>query len=339
MRKVIITDTRRAEVVDVPAPRPKEDWALVRVLVAPMCTEYKAWLAGGRHEFLGHEAAGEVVEVAQPCGVAVGDRVVVMPQYPCGRCDLCLSGEYIHCQNSYPFDAFTGSPEGKATYAQYLLKPAWLLPKIPDDLTTEEGSLACCALGPSFGAFDRIRLDAQDTVLITGLGPVGLGAVINARFRGARVIGVESHPWRVERAKELGAEAVLDPGDPECAHHIRSLTGGMGVSAALDCAGVPAAHRLCLDATRRRGRVAFVGECWEPTTLRVSDDLIRKGLTVVGSWHYNRARVTAVFEVIRRMRRELRSLVSHVLPMSRVQEAFAISASHDCGKILLHPWE
>ncbi|MBM3496218.1 MAG: alcohol dehydrogenase, partial [Armatimonadetes bacterium] len=185
MLKAVITDVRRAEVVEVPAPKPVADWALVKVLVAPMCTEYKAFIGGGRYEYLGHEAAGEVAEVAQPCGVKPGDRVVVMPQYPCGRCDLCLSGEYIHCQRCVNFDAFTGGCEGKATYAQYLLKPAWLLPQAPDDLTIEQASLALCALGPSFGAFDLIGLNALDTVLITGLGPVGLGAVANARRRGA----------------------------------------------------------------------------------------------------------------------------------------------------------
>lgn len=339
MKKAIIAGVRQACLIEAPRPKPVADWALVKVLVAPMCTEYKAFLAGGRHEFLGHEAAGEVAEVAQPCGVQPGDRVVVMPQYPCGRCVLCLSGEYIHCENCPSFDAFTGSPEGKATYSQYLLKPAWLLPRIPDDLTIEEGSLACCALGPSFGAFDQIRLNAFDTVLITGLGPVGLGAIVNARFRGARVIGVESHPWRVERAAALGAEAVLDPRDPECLGKIRDLTQGTGVDAALDCSGVPQAHRLCIDAARRKGRVAFVGECGDTTFLRVSDDMIRKGLTVFGSWHYNRARVPAVFDVVRRMRSEIGLLVSHVMSMSRVQEAFEISASHDCGKILLHPWD
>lgn len=339
MQKAIIAEASRAEVVDAPMPEPVADWALVKVLVAPMCTEYKAFLGGGRHKYLGHEAAGEVVEVAQPCGVKPGDRVVVMPQYPCGRCDLCLSGEYIHCRECFDFDGFSGGPEGKATYAQYLLKPAWLLPRIPDDLTVEEGSLACCALGPSFGAFDLIGLNAFDTVLITGLGPVGLGAIVNARFRGARVIGVESHPWRIKRALELGAETVLDPRDPDCLRQATALTSGKGTDAALDCSGVPDAHRLCMDAARRKGRVAFVGECGDATTLRVSNDLIRKGLTLFGSWHYNRSRVQAVFEVIRAMRRETELLVSHAIPMRRVQEAFELSASHDCAKILLKPWE
>ena len=146
-------------------------------------------------------------------GVAVGDRVVVMPQYPCGLCALCVSGDYIHCEHGYDFAQFTGSPAGSATMAQYLLKPSWLLPRIPDDVPYERASLACCALGPSFNAWQAMGVGADDTVLITGAGPVGLGAVVNARFRGARVLVVEAAPWRAERARQMGAAAVLDPRD------------------------------------------------------------------------------------------------------------------------------
>lgn len=338
MKKAVILGERRAALVDAPVPQAKENWVVVKVHVAPMCTEYKAFVAGQPNEYLGHEAAGEVVEVAQPGKVRAGDRVVVMPLYPCGRCALCLSGDYIHCQHGISVAEFTGSREGSATMAQYLLKPDWLLPRIPDDVSYEDSSLACCALGPSFGALDRMQVDAFDTVLITGLGPVGLGALVNARFRGARAIAVESHPYRVARAREMGAAAVLDPGDPDVLAQIRALTGGIGVDKALDCSGVVAAQRLCIDATRRRGQVAFVGECQDELTIRVSPDLIRKGLTIHGSWHYNLNLFPRIMQVIRESPL-IPLLVSHVLPMSRIQEAMELSASHNCAKILLKPWE
>ncbi|MCC6446046.1 MAG: hypothetical protein IT210_21655 [Armatimonadetes bacterium] len=129
-----------------------------------------------------------------------------------------MSGEYIHCEQVYDYTAFIGSPEGIATMAQYLLKPDWLLPAIPEGVSYVHASLACCALGPSFGAFQAMRLSAFDTLLITGAGPVGLGAVVNARFRGARVIVAESVPWRVGRALAMGAECALDPGDDRMLH-------------------------------------------------------------------------------------------------------------------------
>ncbi len=338
MLKAVIAGERRVALVDVPTPQPKEDWALVKVHAAPMCTEYKSFLAGHRAEYLGHEAAGEVVAVAQPGKVKVGDRVVVMPLYACGECALCVAGDYIHCEHPVDIAAFTGSREGSATMAQYLLKPDWLLPAIPDGVSYERASLACCGLGPSFGAFQAMGLNAFDTVLITGAGPVGLGAVVNARFRGARVILVESVPWRVERARQMGVQDVLDPAASNVAAQVVELTHGLGVDCALDCSGTVPAQRLCIDATRRKGKVAYVGECSDELGIRVSPDLIRKGLTIIGSWHYNLSYFPLIMKVIQGSPL-IDLLISHVMPMSRVQEAMELSASHQCAKIILKPWE
>ena len=153
---------------------------------------------------------------------------------PCGVWPLCISGKYIHCESIVDFHAFTEGGEGRATMAQYLLKPDWLLPIIPEDISLQHGSMACCGLGPSFGAFERMGLNSFHTVMITGLGPVGLGAVVS--------------------------------------------------------------HRLCIDAARRRGQIAFVGQCHDETPLRVSADMISKGLTLVGSWHYNLKNVSHIWQ-------------------------------------------
>ena len=338
MKKVVILGERQAGLVETSIPQPKEDWALVKVHATPMCTEYKMFVAGHKAEFLGHEAAGEVVAVAQPGRVKVGDRVVVMPQWPCGQCELCVAGDYIHCEGDYDFEKFTGSQEGSATYAQYLLKPSWLLPKIPDGISYELASLALCGLGPSFGAFDAMGVDAFDTVLITGAGPVGLGAVVNAKFRGAKVIVSESIPYRGERAKMLGADVVINPHNDDGLEQVKALTGGRGVDKALDCAGVVPAQRFCIDATRRKGQVAFVGECNDELAIKVSPDMIRKGLTIRGSWHYNLSLFPRIMQVIQASP-VIQYLISHVLPMSEIQKAFELSASHQCAKIILKPWE
>jgi len=338
MKKAVILGERKAAVVEAPDPQPQADWALVKVHAAPMCTEYKGFVAGTEAASLGHEAAGEVAAVAQPGPVQVGDRVVVMPLFPCGRCWLCLAGDYIHCQSNYDFAAFTGSPEGQGTMAQYVLKPGWLLLPIPDGVSYEHASLACCALGATIGAFEMMGVDAFDTMLIAGAGPVGLGAVVNARFRAARVIVVESHPWRARRAMQLGAEAVLDPGGEDLAAQIRELTHGRGVDRALDCSGVPQAQRLCIDATRRKGKVAFVGESSEAVAIKSSPDLIRKGLALYGSWHYNISLYPRVMQVIAESPL-IDRLISHVLPMTDIQEAMELSASRECAKIILKPWD
>ncbi|MFQ6096516.1 MAG: zinc-binding dehydrogenase [Armatimonadota bacterium] len=338
MKKVVIVGKMQAAVVDVPDPRPKDDWALVRIHVAPMCTEYKAFLAGNEVQFLGHEAVGEVVEIAQPGKVQVGDRVVVQPQYPCGKCWLCLSGDYIRCRNNHDFVEFTGSREGSATMAQYILKPSWLLSEIPDDVSYEHAGLAICGLGPSFGAFEIAQVDAFDTVLIAGLGPVGLGGVINARYRGARVIGVESVPYRVQRAMELGAECVLDPADPDGLDQIMELTAGTGVDCAVDCAGSVEALRLCMRATRRQGHVIAVGGCHDDLPVKPTPELVQTGIVLTGAWHYNLNDYPKVMKVIQESP-VIGSLISHVFPMSQAQRALETSASHECAKVLLKPWE
>ena len=188
MKRAVILGERRAGLVEAPDPEPKDDWVVVKVHAAGMCTEYKGFVAGHKSEYLGHEAVGEVTAVARPGRVAVGDRVVVLPQFPCGKCPLCTAGEYVYCEHSTDFAAFHGSREGSATMAQYLLKPDWLLHPIPDGMSYECAALANCALGPAFGAFRLMGLGRFDTVLVTGAGPVGLGAVLIARYVGARVI-------------------------------------------------------------------------------------------------------------------------------------------------------
>ena len=340
MKQVSVTGKRRAGIETVPRPRARDNWVVVKVHVAPMCTEYKAFAAGAKHVAMGHEAAGEVVEVAQPSRVSVGDRVVVMPTNPCGKCALCLGGDYIHCRDGVDFAARHDAIAGISAMAQYLLKEDWLLLPIPDGMSYDHASMACCGLGPTFGAFQSMGVDRHDTVLITGLGPVGLGGVINGRYRGARVIGVDSNAYRANLALELGAEAVVNPLAEDALGQILALTSnGRGVDKALDCSGVVAAHRLCIDAARRKGVVAFVGECHDDTPLRISPDMIRKGLTMLGSWHFNLADAPRMMTMIGRLGDQLDKLITHRYPMAGIQSAWETQLSGHCGKVLLQPWE
>jgi len=336
MKRAVISGQKQAVLQDTPIPEPKEDWVLVKVHAVPLCTEYKGWLDG--HEYGGHEAAGEVVKVAQPGKMKVGDRVVVMPGSPCGKCSYCISGEYIHCQHFHNVAEFSGIKHGGDTHVQYLIKQDWLLVPIPDGISYEQASLACCGLGPTFGAMENMNVSAFDTVLITGGGPVGLGGVINAKYRGARTIMVEGVPYRQQKARELGADLVLDPNDPEIRLKILNFTNSIGVDQCLECSGTVEAQRLCMDVTRRRGQIALIGECGEDLAIKASPDFIRKGIVLLGQWHYNLNGVSKIMKVICESS-VVEKLITHVFPMSRIQEALEISASHNCAKIILKPWE
>lgn len=334
MKVAAIVGPEQSAIQNQPTPFARGAFVVVKVLVVPMCTEYQNFRNGKPNACLGHEAAGEVVEVDGSSRVRPGDRVVVMPQYPCGHCNLCSAGDYIHCQHNQDPLAATGNEAGTATFAQYLIKQDWLLLPAPDGMSLEHASMACCGMGPTFGAMERMAVDAFDTVLITGMGPVGLGGVINARQRGAKVIAVESHPYRADLARRLGVAAVIDPRATDAADQVRALTGGVGVDKAIETSGVPAAKSLLLNAVRRRGEAAFVG--WKGTV--EVDTVISKGLTIHGAWHWNLRLADRMMAAIAQSGPQIDMLITHRFPMSRVQEAWELQCTGNCGKVLLDPW-
>jgi len=337
MKVVAITGKQKCELVEKPDPKPKDNIVVVKVHVAPMCTEYKMYKEGQVSNNLGHEAVGEVAEADPSSRVKVGDRVAVMPLDACGKCSLCASGDYIYCKNRPDVLSKTGSEAGRATYAQYLIKQEHLLVPLPDDISYEHGGMSCCGLGPTFGAVRRMKTDASHTVLITGMGPVGLGGVINATYAGSRVIAVEMHPHRRKLAKELGAAEALDPND-DALSAILDLTGGLGADKTIDCSGAVPAQRLAIEATRRRGEVAFVGEAG-PLEIKVSNDMIRNGLSLLGVWHWNLTDTDQMIQLIRDSGEKLDKLITHTFPMSRTQDAFELQMTGECGKVLLNPWQ
>lgn len=336
MKVVSISGKRTCEIVERPDPSIKGDFVKIAIRSAPMCTEWHAYRDGATGDVLGHEAAGEVVEVAQPGRVAVGDRVVVMPQYGCGTCSLCLSGEHIHCRQPVDPYSFCGSKTGCATYAQFCIKQDWLLVKIPGDISYDHASMACCGLGPTFNAMQQMDVSPFDTVLVSGLGPVGLGAVVNARCRGARVIALESNEYRAALAKAIGVEAVVDPRDGHCLERIMELTAGRGADKSVETSSAETAPGLLVHATRHKGHVASVG--WGGPML--ARDIVARGLTVHGAWHWNHFRDSeAMLATIRQSRAILDKVITHVFAMRDVREAWELQLTGKCGKVILHPWD
>ena len=266
-----------------PEPQAKGDIVKVKLIVFPMCTEWQAWSIGKESHELGHEGVGLVVDAAASKMLKTGDRVVVMPHAGCGRCPACRSGEHILCTEQRDLLAETGSRSGIGCYAQYLLKPDYLLWKVPADLSTMHAAMAVCALGPTFTAMRRMAVTARDAVLVSGCGAVGLGAIVNARTIGARVIALEINPYRMELAASLGAEMVLDPRDPELIAKVRAATGGYGADAAIETSNNPSAPPAVLELVRPRGRLAFVTWSGEVPVPRITG----KGIDIFGCWHWN----------------------------------------------------
>jgi L-iditol 2-dehydrogenase len=335
MKIAAITGPHQSAVLDRPAPQIKGNFVLIKITLSPMCTEFKAYKEGWCSEEIGHEAVGIVVDAPPGARVRAGDRVVVMPQTPCGKCALCTSGDYIYCEHTFDPKAACDSPTGVATYAQYAIKQDWQLIPIPDGMPDAHAAMACCGFGPTFGAMQNMHLDAFDTLLITGLGPVGLGAVINAVYRGARVIGIESNSYRARLALELGAAAVIHPEDPDALQQVRSLTGGRGADKVIDCTAIPAAQKFAIQAARVRGHVSFVG--WGGHI--ELDNMVPRGLTLQGAWHWNLNDSARIMQVIGACGISIDQMVTHTFPLTRVQDAWELQLTGQCGKVMLDPWE
>jgi L-iditol 2-dehydrogenase len=337
MKRAIISGERQAEIVNAQEPDPVKDWVKVKVHAAPMCTEHKGFTEGNEQEYLGHEAAGEVVEVDEAAQFDVGDRVVAMPLYSTRDSPLYRTGDYIYA-NKLNVEEATGSMEGSATYAQYLLKPDWLLAEIPDGVSYEHGSMACCGLGPTLGALDRMSTTAFQTVLVNGLGPVGLGGVINAAYRDSHIIAVEPTEYRAELGLELGADEVIDPVGTDVVERVLELTDGQGVDRAIDCTGIPQAQRAMIDSLRTRGEAAFIADAGE-IDLDVGSDMVYRGLTLHGSWHYSEELIPDMMRMIPDVSDQLDTLITHEFPLDNIQSAFELQETRECGKVLLKPWE
>jgi len=334
MRSVEITGPREARIVEAPDPTAKGDVVTVRILVAPMCTEWQGWRAGKCGGELGHEAVGIVTDAAGSTRLQVGQRVIAMPHWGCGQCPSCRAGEHIHCTAQRDILTETGSTCGLGGYADMLIKPDYLLYPVPEDIPTEHAAMALCALGPSFTAMERMGVGPEDTVLVSGCGAVGLGAVVNAVTLGARVIALEPNPWRAALARDLGAAEVLDPRAPDIVAQVRALTGGQGADAAIETSNNEAVPPVVVELVRQRGRLSFV--TWSGTipVARITG----KGIDIFGSWHWNHDRHGAqMMDRVRKAAPLLDRLITHRFALADVAEAFALQETGQCGKVLLYP--
>lgn len=330
MKHVVLGD-EKAWLEDAPDPTPEGEWVVVKVTASPICgSDMHAYRHEGRHTGGGHEGVGEVVAVDAARHLRVGDRVLLNPSSGCGECWLCRQGDYIHCPNK---------PAGSGGhFAQYVRKQEWLCPRLPDDLDDDLCSLMGCGLSPAFQALTRLGVTAFHTVLINGLGPVGLGAVALARFLGAEVIGVEPNPWRRNLAEQLGADLTLDPTASDALAVIRERTHGEGVHRAIDASGRPEGERLCIDALRCLGKVAFIGENQGTIEFSPSRDGIRHGIEVIACWHQNLNSFDDLVTFLRRFP-DARKLISHTFGFTQVEQAFSTFASAQAAKVILHPWK
>lgn len=344
MRGVYLPGDRRVEIRDVPVPEPGHGQALIEMKASSICgsdlraiyrpTEQGSGPEAYRGVIAGHEPAGVVANVGSGVSrFAVGDRVAVYHIAGCGLCHDCRTGWMISCTS--PARAAYGW-QRDGGHAPYMLAEERTLVALPDELSYLDGSIAACGLGTAYAGCMRLAISGADRVLITGLGPVGIGAAMVARGLGAEVVGVEASAGRRDVARRLGIE-VLEAAPDDLADALRDRSGGQGFEVAIDCSGNPAARSVCLAGARPWGRVAFIGEGGS-VAFDVSPLLIHPQLTLVGSWVCSIGQMEDLVGLLVRWRLRPEQMVTDRFEIAHAAEAYRTADAADGGKVAF-TWE
>jgi threonine dehydrogenase-like Zn-dependent dehydrogenase len=303
-------------IVERPDPQPRPGAVLVRVRASGICGSDKWYWTTGPTDFIaGHEVAGEVVAVGE--GVTTlrpGDRVAVNNVVGCGACAACAAGAFTRCPNRKGNDVNDG-------FCEYVVAPERNCLLLDPALDTVAGCLMFDQWGTPYAAVERAGLAPEEWVAVTGLGPIGLGAVAMAALRGAQVVALDPVAYRRDLALKLGAAVALDPTAEAATTNLLDATAG-GPAAALECSGNGKAYGLLLAALRPEGRLVSVGEHAE-FTFHPSDHLIRKNLSLLGSWYTTMPQGAAVQRLLLEGRLDPYALVTHRVTLEEAPAAFA----------------
>src|SRR5437016_3913401 len=199
----------------------------------------------------------------------------------------------------------------------------------PGEVVIEMKASGMCGSDPAYGALRRMQLAGGSTLAVFGQGPVGLSATLLGAKMGARVIAVETNPERLGLAKQFGAEVAVHADDSEKA--LKDLTRGEGVDLALDCTGIAAARLAAVRSAKTWGTVCFVGEGGD-VTLDVSRDLLRKQLTLIGSWTFSAMGQAECARFVADNGIELEKIFSHRWKLEQADEAYRTFDSQSTGK-------
>ncbi len=325
---------------DVDVPMPGYGQVLVKMKSSTICGSdiraiYREHAGKGaeayQNKIAGHEPAGQIVK----CGQGMrrfkeGDRVIIYHISGCGVCNDCRRGYMISCTS--PLRAAYGW-QRDGGMAQYVLADEKDLILLPNELTYTDGAQVACGFGTVYEALEKIGICGNDDVLVVGLGPVGLATLMLAKALGAnKLIGVDVTEERcaIAKGKKLADEVFISSSDT--LEKIKAVTRGNGVERAIDCTGNTSGRQLAIRATRKWGKIAFVGE-GGTVEFNPSPDIIHEQKTIYGSWVTSIWRMEELVERLVRWGIHPEDLVTNRFTLDRVDEAYRLMDGGKCGKV------
>ena len=343
MRAAFLPGNSSVELRTVPVPRPGHGEVLLRVKASTICGSdirciYHEHIGKGPEGYqgviAGHEPSGPIVEAGPGCRrFGVGDRVVVYHISGCGVCNDCRRGYMISCTNEKYRRAYGWQRDGGM--ADYMIAEEKDLIALPRELTYADGAQVACGFGTVYEAIEKITVSGDHAVLITGLGPVGLAAASLCRKLGAQsIIGIDVLPERLQIAESLRlCDFVLEAG-PDNLTQVRDLTGGCGVERAIECSANAAGRATAIRATRKWGKIAFVGE-GGTVEFNPSPDIIHDQKAIYGSWVTSTWLMEELVERLVRWNLHPADIITHRFGLEDAADGYALMASGKCGKVAI----
>jgi L-iditol 2-dehydrogenase len=322
-------------VEEVPLPEVSAPYSLIRMSRCGVCgSDLHGYSGEWSHgpEWTGHEVSGRIAVCTDPTGsLKTGDRVCAECFQHCGHCLYCQTGKYNLC------DALSSrSGRYHSGFAEYVVAHNASIFPLPDSVDDVEGAFVE-PLAVAHRVFRKTALGLTDSLLIVGGGTIGLLVLAVARASGlARALVAARYEAQIRAARELAAAAVLSASGAQAQREILDLTGGRGADGAVVTTSSPEGMELALRSVRKSGRVVVAGGFSGPIPAdfkRVVDG----ELELVGSSCYaytgGQKDFTAAIELISDGRVEVRRLLTHEFPLSRIAEALAAAADKNTGSL------
>ncbi len=260
---------------------------------------------------LGHEASGVVIEKGKSVlQVEVGDKVGLDYVLSCGRCRYCLTGRDNLCDN---FSVMAFNVDG--SWAEKVVMPMRHVHKLPKNIGYPEGAIMNCAVMTAYHAAKLAPVFAGSSVLVYGLGGVGINLVQWAKLFGAtEIIAVDLEDSKLQLSKEKGATITINPKGVEVVKQIRDASNG-GVDIGFEVIGRVDTERYTIESIRKGGKAVLVGICNEKVPIHVVNDIQVPEIAVMSPQDHLKAEIPQVLKFIESGKFDLTGVVSHRFPL------------------------
>ena len=343
------------KIEDVTLDDPGFNEVVVKIKAAGLCHSDLSVIDGNRPRplpmALGHEASGVVVELGEGVDkLSVGDHVVFAFLPSCGRCSYCNTGRAALCEPGAEANGkgtLLGGHKrihnegnyyhhhlGVSGFAEFAVVSVDTLVKIDQEIPFDIAALFGCAIMTGVGAVvNTAQLKFGESILIVGLGGVGLSAILGAKAAGAsNIIAADLNPQKRAIGKQLGAHYTIDSSKKNALQFLKDLTGG-GVDVALEFAGVISALEFAFHATKRGGTTVTAALPHPDAKLEISPvTLVGQEKTLKGSYLGScipSRDIPAYIELYKTGRLDVEKLISHRIKLEDINDGFERLAEGD----------